>query len=111
MNNAPVLPYAVSLFGSHPDLDNDDCWTGTKVATLDEARAIAFDPWSHFNRVFFASDSRWVEIDGPDVNEVVAISGAPKRRAADASDWQNEHAMQMGMGLGCDGYNDAGGRR
>jgi len=31
--------YMVTLWGSHPDAENDDCWTGESYATLAEARA------------------------------------------------------------------------
>jgi hypothetical protein len=33
------MEYNVMLFGSHPDDNNDDCWTGESYPTLAEARA------------------------------------------------------------------------
>ncbi len=37
-------PYSVTEHGSHPDLSNDNCWTSTGYATLDEARAAFYAP-------------------------------------------------------------------
>jgi hypothetical protein len=39
-------PYSVTTWGSHPDEDNDDCWTGEGYDTLAEARA-AFETDLH----------------------------------------------------------------
>lgn len=91
--------YSVNEWGSHPDEGNDDCWRGDDFATLDEARA-AFAKYPADPSTLF------VELDGPDVNEVRRVAD---RRAALRTDteWQREVATQAGMALGCDGYNDA----
>lgn len=92
-------PYSVLGFGSHPDDDNDDCFTGEDFATLDEAR-----------RAYLAvpvSGVAFVMLDGPDVNEIRQARKV-RRRGTDDS-WEREHAMQCGMALGVDGYNDAMG--
>ncbi len=93
-------PYSVLEFGSHPDEGNDDCWTGRDFATLAEARA-------NFISAPQDSATAFVMLDGPDVNEIRAIPGY--RAAREDNEGRLEHAMQAGMALGCDGYNDAMG--
>jgi len=97
------MTYSVNEWGSHPDDDNDDCWTGEDFATLEEAEAA------------FAADPRdrgtaFVELDGPDVYRVREIPGvaARNRREAEADRraWQREIAIEAGMLHGIDAYND-----
>lgn len=102
----PNKPYSVSVFGSHPDEDNDDCWTGEDYATKDEALA-AFnseEPW------IIDRDNAFIMIDGPDINETRPNPHfVAKAKRPDSGSWQREIAMQSGMAFGCDGYNDAMG--
>jgi hypothetical protein len=94
-------PYAVLEFGSHPDLDNDDCYNGQDFATLDEARvAYLATP---------DADVAYLMLDGPEVNEIRANPHhrAPRRGSHDA--WQREIATQAGMEGGSAAYNDAMG--
>lgn len=101
------LPYTVCLWGSHPDAGNDDCHTGDDFATLDEARA-AFEAWdTHFAAGSVLSTTH-VELDGPDVHEVKQVRA---KRADDYIDahWRHEMAMEAGMGLGIDAYNEVMG--
>jgi len=103
-------PWSVCLWGSHPDEGLDDCSVGDDFATEAEARAVARDVWAHFDHGYFASGTRFVEIDGPTANEVLAVPGAPKRRHADDDrEWQREIAMEAGMLHGAEAYNDAMG--
>lgn len=92
------MAYCVNHWGSHPDDDNDDCWTGWDFATLAEAR-IKYDEHPK------DPSTRFVELDGPDVNEVRRVPGSKARRSNN-DDWKHEIAMQAGMGLGIDAYND-----
>ncbi len=102
--------FAVNLYGSHPDLDNDDCWTGDEFATLEEARD-TFDRWSEvFSRGNVASTSH-VELTGPGIYEVKQVSDeviAARKRDLERSDreWQREQAMEAGMLHGCGAYNE-----
>ncbi len=118
-----VLPYSVNLWGSHPSAGNDDCWTGDEFATLDEAlacyRALSgsignFALAAQLDKVT-GNDWEFVEIDGPDLNEVTANPDQPRQRhhrrevKRSNADWQREIAHQAGMAFGVDGYNDAMG--
>lgn len=97
------LPYSVYVWGSHPDEDNDDCWTGKSFASEAEARTVFED--SHKN---FKVDHAYVEIDGPGVYEVKKNPHyVPKANGMD--DWRHEIAMQAGMLGGCDAYNEVMG--
>lgn len=102
------LTYSVLLFGSHPDEENDDCWTGDDFATREEAERVLADPWRHFDAGYFRADTAYLVLDGPDVSQTIQNPGfRPSRR--DDSDWRRESAMQAGMAFGCVGYNDAMG--
>ena len=94
-------PYAVNVWGSEPGT-NDDCWSGTDHDTFEEAlvayNAALDDPKN--------PDYCWVELDGPDFHaDRQKVLGA-KRPADRDDDWKRERAMQAGMGLGCEAYND-----
>jgi hypothetical protein len=97
-------PFAVNFWGSHPSLNNDDCHTGSDFETLAQAEeAFAKGSADHC--------TSHVELTGPGVYRVRENAAHdPKRRARemarDDAEWQRERAMQAGMGLGCDGYND-----
>ncbi len=100
--------FTVSFWGSHPDDENDDCWTSEDFADLPEAIE-AFQQECDDCSVAF------VMIDGPNINQIrqnpshrprrqwpVELFGAAFEDAAGRS----ERAMQAGMAFGCDGYND-----
>ncbi len=101
-------PYAVSLWGSCPDAGSDDCWCGVDFDTKAEAEAAYRNPSTidaaGFGRTL--TEAIWIEVAGPDIVK-------HRRLRPDApsgnSDWRREHAMQAGMGLGVDAYNDAMG--
>lgn len=106
------LPYSVNYWGSHPDADNDDCYTGFDFATKDEAVAFFQGevqdppnmPGYYFRCVAF------IEIDGPDVNEVRANPHhKPEPKSPDSGSWQREIANEAGMLHGIDAYNEAMG--
>lgn len=106
------MDHTVNLWLTHPDAGNDDCMTGADFATEAEARAAMANLEAHFDMAYHR-DCAFVELDGPDCHEVVERSGvaarARRRAARDARDERSEAAMQAGMGLGVDGYNDAMG--
>lgn len=97
--------YSVCLWDSCPELEEDTCNTGDDFATLEEAFKAYNDPKGHFARVL---PWQWVEIDGPDVNDCRPIDESFNHAAADGDedDWRREQAMQAGMGLGIEAYND-----
>lgn len=65
--------YSVNLYGSHPDANNDDCWTGDDFETKEQALRVFNNPWEHFNRSSNESCTAYIEIDGPDINQVRAM--------------------------------------
>jgi hypothetical protein len=96
-------PFNVNHWGSHPDANNDDCFTGDDFATLEEAKASALYKDGPY-------DVQYIELDGPDVHEVcLNPCYSVKQCRLDDSEWRNEHATQAGMAFGCDGYNEAMG--
>ena len=110
MTTETTKPFSVSLFASHPDCDNDDCWTGDSFATEAEARACFDAPWAPgcFDEAYYSDSTAFIMIDGPGINEVRANPGYRPRRRNDR-EWQREIAMQAGMMGGCIAYNEAMG--
>ena len=95
--------YSVNFWGSHPDDENDDCYEAEGFATLEEAHAV-------FAAEVSDRDVAYVELDGPDVYDIRKNPiHRPRRRDSSDLEWRNEFAMQQGMGLGIDAYNDAMG--
>lgn len=118
------MAYSVSYWGSHPDHDNDDCWTGADFETFEEALA-AFQanpstviPRS-LNHLSLDLEAAFVQIDGDDpiLEErlsklglgLVRANPLYSKRHAKGDDWDRERAMQAGMAFGCQGYNEAMG--
>lgn len=105
-----TLPYHVDLWGSHPDDDNDDCWTGTGFATLDEAIRAFEHPdtitCAHFQGEIHSPDSVWITMSGPDIEQCRRLRPDRKKRRNDDDDWRREIAMEAGMLHGVDAYND-----
>ncbi len=106
---ASPLTYSVNLWGSNPEEDNDDLWTGADYATLAEAQAVVAD----FKAVFphSADHTLFIEIDGPDhysltKNPRFDFKRHERERAREDREWKREAAMQAGMAFGVDGYND-----
>lgn len=110
--------YSVCLWGSHPDLNNDDCWTGDGFETLAEAkqclRAILDNPNGH---PLARSCGHWefVELDGADLHLIHANPDQEtckrhrKELARGDDEWRREIATEAGMLHGCDGYNEVMG--
>jgi hypothetical protein len=111
-NSNADLPYSVDCWGSKP-LTNDDCHTGDEFATLAEAAA-AFDSLVQDLEAGLTtwgcdlSNTAYVVIDGPDIHVEHPVKGYKPTKDSD-DDWQREFAMQQGMSLGVNAYNDAMG--
>lgn len=102
-------PYSVSLWDTHPDLDEDTCNTGDDFATLEEARKCIANIDAHFDARYFGS-TPYIMLDGPNVHEVIVRQNALSRKEAEDNDsWKREIAMQAGMAGGCEAYNDVMG--
>ena len=104
--------FSVNLWRTHPDLENDDCYTGESFETLEEAIACFFHLEGTFDMVYY-SDCPFVEMDGPGIHGVMELPGVAKRArkaaAMDDAAGRSEYAMQQGMGLGVHAYNEAMG--
>jgi len=91
--------YSILHWGSHPDQDNDDCYTGSDFATKEEA-LLDF-------AVNAGCEIEYIEIDGPDIHEIRKNPNYSKREVRlDDPTWRNERAMQAGMAGGCEAYNE-----
>lgn len=109
--------YSVTTWGSHPDLDEDTCWTGSTAPTLAEARDYLARERATAEACegYGGGNTSHVMLDGPGVHEVYAVAsyhepGAAQRRAREhareLAAERSERAMQAGMAFGCEGYND-----
>lgn len=100
------MEFSVNLWGTNPDLDNDDCWTGRDFATVAEALECFHNPEAYF-RPSDLRDTRWIEFDGPGENYGRAINADRPDWTQERSDsWRREQAMEAGMLHGIDAYND-----
>lgn len=105
--------YTIALWWANPDLDNDACETGMDFPTREEAE----ECWRHIvgtkntePYMKFRGPDLWIEIDGPDVNKSQQVYGrTPTEIRQEEENERREFAMEMGMGLGIDAYNDAMG--
>ncbi len=96
--------FSVNYWGSHPDNENDDCWTGEDFDDLAAARAY-FN--ARIDSAYCIHCTEYIELTGPDVYEVRRNPDFRAERAGrDDCDWKRECAMQSAMAFGCDGYND-----
>lgn len=110
MINDEKTPYTVNLWGSYPDEGNDDCHEGQEFATREEAMAVFINPWSIFNRAHYEACTAVFEIEGPDVYKTRENPEyAPSDDDAFNDEWRREIAMEAGMCMGIDAYNDAMG--
>jgi hypothetical protein len=132
----PSKPHIVLFWGSHPDQDNDDCWTGHDFATLAEAQEHLANPWDvkwYTPEYGFGTDqtpeqilaqkiqmyrdsTAFFELDSPELPETIIQANpdydarqAARRRQSDDAAERSEYAMQQGMGLGVNAYNEARG--
>ena len=110
--------YSVNYWGSHPDQDNDDCYTGEDFKTKEEALAYfngeVQDPPNRPG--YYYSCVAFIEIDGLEDSELAELGIERVRKNPnykpekdDFSADRSEYAMQQGMGLGIDAYNEAMG--
>jgi len=92
---------SVNFWGSHPDEDNDDCWTGADYDSLAEAKV-------EFEKEVADREVAWIVLDGPGIH--MERKNPNFNPAPDNDDeWRREIAMQAGMAGGCDAYNEVMG--
>lgn len=98
------MRFSVDEWGSHPDENNDDCWTGEEFPTLEEARA-AYDT---LTKGELDKHTAFVILSGEGV--VIAIFKNPKFKPSqkDGVDelWRQESQNQAAMEHGVQGWND-----
>ncbi len=92
--------FSVNFWGSHPDDNNDDCWTGSDFDTLEEAVAC-------FAEGSDDADDAYIELTGPGVYRVKKLRDPIPE--TDDADGRREIAMEAGMLHGVGAYNDAMG--
>lgn len=104
------MDFTVTIKGSRWESNEDDMHTASDFRTEEDARkaygtiAAGYCP-PHLTTIAHYA-GHWVVIEGPGWFEEARIPG---QRLDDDSAWDREQAMQMGMGLGIDAYNDAMG--
>lgn len=89
------MSYSVTEHGSHPDLGNDDCWTGSEYDSLKEA-ILAYEAQTK------DSSTEYILLEGDDGTRMIR-----KNPLFYKPHECREYAMQVGMGLGIQAYNDA----
>ena len=102
--------FSVLHFGSHPSLQNDDCWTGYDFETEQEAIAFFNQPCADHPYVK-ARDVAYITLVNAEGFEVRLRKNPdfkPSKPARD-DEWRRERAMEAGMLHGCDGYNEVMG--
>ncbi len=100
--------YSVNLFGSDPDLENDDCWTGDDFETLEAAQKFYENPFADADfAAYYMTGTAFITLTGPDVDLKRSNPGFKPAKKDD--EWNREFAMQAGMMGGCDAYNAACG--
>lgn len=107
--------FAVNIWGSHPEAENDDWWSSREFSTKEEALECFNNPVEYFGMSDLYS-TEYIELcslepgDSNDhsLYETIELRINPDFRPShnDDSEWRRERAMQAGMAFGCDGYND-----
>lgn len=108
-----AMLFSVNYWGSCPDEDNDDCITGEDFATVQEALAAFHAAPSSIAKV---SDHEvaYIEIDGIEDADLATHGLSSRHRKNptfvrskdDDGEWRREQAMQAGMALGIQAYNE-----
>lgn len=103
-----VKPWSLTLWGSRPE-ENDDCHTGEDFDTESAARVCLAEPWDMFAPRHFKTSTAYFLLKGPGTREVIK-NQYYKTSKDDYSYERREYAMQQGMGLGIQAYNEACGQ-
>lgn len=112
------MSIAVNLWGSHPEANNDDLWTGVAFASREAALAAiesgsfpfpAHSP-SHivafFEIIIEDENEATVESLSTHENPAHKSPAARRQRRSDDSAERSEFQMQQAMGHGVQGWND-----
>lgn len=96
--------FSVVAFGSHPDLNNDDCWYGEECSTFLEAVKILGEFIEKRDR-----DTEYFVIDSYGFNHEVKNPFFRAKKKGRDLEWEREIAHQAGMLGGCEAYNEVMG--
>jgi hypothetical protein len=101
-----MAEYTVNLWACKPGTD-DLCCCGVDVESKEEALEIYNASEARFQNYFLHmfDPEIWVEILGPDIEEERLLYNRASSPDND-DDWRRERAIQAGMGMGIDAYND-----
>ena len=105
--------YSVLYWGSHPDLNNDDCISGSDFTAPEDAiAAFKAEPSQVLSWMADTAPSH-VELDGFEDSELadlgierVRVNPIHVKSEDDDNEARRERAMQAGMGLGIQAYNE-----
>lgn len=104
-----IHPFAVRLWGSHPDNDNDDLWTLFEFDTREEAEQyfrVGIEDETHESTEYFELVAG-CDDDGIGGTRLdIRANPTHKRDADDDSEWRSEIQMQHAMEFGVQGWND-----
>ena len=92
------MDYSVNFWGSHPDLGNDDCWTGEDFETFEDAMKVYVAPVED-------TSSEYVQLTGPN-KEIVRKNPDFVKSDVNNDDWLAEIRREAGMLFGLQGLND-----
>lgn len=102
--------YSVTLWNDIP-IDTDTCMTGDDFETEIEARLVIANIDAHFSFAKMkASNAPYIMLDGPGIQEIICRKDMLIRLKNEHDFYnktrQKEIAMEAGMGIGIDAYND-----
>lgn len=103
-----MTKYYVNHWGSHPEEDNDDCWTGEDFESKEKAlKCFYADADTHTQYIELGYYTGEIIGKAKEV-EPLDIRRNPKYKPSrnDDDDWRRELAMEAGMLHGVQAYND-----
>lgn len=84
--------YSVLFWGSDPDLENDDCWTGLDFDNQADAEKCFND---NNLPAFVINCTEYIELDGPDCYK--KRKNPNFKPSKDDGEWEREIRMQAAM--------------
>ncbi len=96
--------FRVEIWGSAPELGNDDHWTGREFETEQEARKFMAQDRDEFEE---CTGCVTLEVDNADGSSSELDRRHMDRKVVDCYQYdRSEHRMQEAMGRGIDGWNE-----
>jgi len=101
-----MATYDVSLFGSNPSNNNDDCFAGKSFSSYEKALAVFNNPEKFFSE-FAMEGVRFVRFEGSRSKEDEYFVRELEGNDAPSEDWEREMRAEGAWDL--DSYNDGMG--